>query len=424
MNRIYQDSYHTQEADLRSSSLTVPFAERFCLLIICLYYFLPLAVQAIRVAGFVVILFVWLFSTARRKALYISTVFLSLLGLWIILELTIGSWLPYTESIYDRLKSSYTTLCFFIPGLIFLSYQKKREEKPARFVSNASLILLVLGIINTYLVLRMYPLASRILASGSIESNYFSKMGAGGYGYVYAIALLIPCLLYIALENKRIRILFFILTLFVIILLLKASYTIALFIGFLGVVFSLLARKKWHFYLLTVLALVTFLFITNDQIGRIMVYVANLFGEGTVLSRKFLDVSKYFLSGIIGSSSSGRLAVYLNTLDAIKQSPVFGAMTSGVDGAKHTSWPDLYATYGVFSMFPIFLHILIQKAIYETINHRYKIAYGVVLALFWFLGFFNPVHTQLVIGFTVYLLVPAMFGTFIQNSSDKTKGTE
>lgn len=399
------------EDNQRYPSNPIGYAEKLVLGSLCAYLFLPISVQYIRFVGFLVLTALWLLIVYSRRTahgLHISG-YVSTLVLWLLFlpcSALINNNSQYNA---DILRICYDTFAFFLPGLILLHYIKDNNTTALKFIRKISNIYLFVGAVNTLIILSIYPFASRVLAFSSEDASLYSRMGAGGFGYIYAVALFLPCLISM-LKNRRydrfrrIRTLTFLILL--ILLILKASYTFALIIAAIGIVMALYAKKQWHYVVMLLICVLGIAFIDNNTIGRIIVFFAELFESGSILNLKLLDMSKYYLTNMYGASMEGRILVYTETMDAIKASPFFGALTSGIYGSQHTSWLDLYASYGLFSAIPIALQIMMQKALYKNIYFDRKYVYLGAVAMFWMLGLVNPIHLQIHVGYGMYLLLP------------------
>lgn len=351
-----------------------------------------------------------------RGSLSFPATLVTVLFSWIVL-LIIFSMLGTTsqQSMSNVFESCYVTLMFFIPGFIYLYYLRDNNKYAINLVKNISLIYLVCGIFNTLLVLFYYPDASRVLASSSETSNYYSHLGAGGFGYIYAIVLVIPCIANIVISKNKNKFLYIILLILSCLLVIKSLYTIALLFMICGLVMTFFLRKNWQIFLLFVSFMIVFVFMDKQFWGALLVQISNLFSEHSMFRNKFLDASIYFLLGTFGRSSEDRIMRYAQSINAIRLSPIFGELTSGVFGGGHTSWLDLYASYGVFSILPIGAQVILQRSILKCIDVNSKRIYAYQIILFWVLGVVNPIHLQSAVGYVMYLLTPSLLSNNTKN---------
>lgn len=372
-------------------------------IIILLYFLLPIALQYIRFIGILITLVVWFAYIGFSVNQKCKKILLGVLG-WIVV-FSFCRWL-LGASIVNILYDVLSIFLFFFPALMFYCVKRNRFCLTSKSLLTISNFALLIGAINTIIVLNIYPFAARILATGAEEGAIYAKMGAGGYGFVYGVAFLIPCIVRGSMIQKGWKkVALFIYLIVMILLLIKAAYTIAIFVALFGLVFAF-CNKTWKKVLLVVVGITCIWFVDAQMVGNLFSAISNLFSDGNILHSKFNDVAELFYSNDIITGTGGRSLLYEQSWNAIKASPILGALYSGISGGGHTSWLDLYANYGVISLLFVSLLLFVQKNILKSLPKEGQSFYVFLCVAFWLLGFINPVHTQMEIGMVMFFIAP------------------
>lgn len=372
-------------------------------MIILLYFLLPIALQYIRFVGILIALLVWFAYVGFSINQTCEKILLGVLG-WIVVFF-FCRWL-LGASIVNILYDVLSVFLFFFPALLFYCVKTNKFSLTSKSLLIISNVALLIGAINTIIVLNTYPFAARILATGTEKGEIYAKMGAGGYGFVYGVAFLIPCIVRGSMQQKGWKKFTLLIYLIVMLLLLiKAAYTIAIFVASFGIVFAF-CNKTWKKVLLVVMGVICILFVDDKMVGNLFATISNLFPNENLLHSKFNDVAELFYSNDIVTGTGGRSILYEQSWNAIKASPILGALYSGISGGGHTSWLDLYANYGVISLLFISLLLFVQKSILKSLPKDGQPFYVFLCVAFWLLGFINPVHTQMEIGMVIFFIAP------------------
>ena len=372
--------------------------------ILAIFYFLmPIAVQTMKFLGIAIVVIMW-FAVLKFHLEQISKNIILCLTGWVIVYSLCQ--LLLHSSFVSLAMNCFSFFLFFFPAMIYYNYSENCFSLKAHIILIIACVAVLIGSINTILVLNIYPNASRILATGSSEAAQYARIGAGGYGFVYGVSFIIPCAVKSLFSKKnkyKIALCLFIIVCFW--MLVKAAYTIALIVVFFGSVFAIL-KKRWQQVFAVIVSIISSFIIKGNVIGDLLVKISDLFASGSMLQLKFVSMSRLFYYNDFVEGTGSRIYLYERSWNAIKESPFFGGLYSGVFGGGHTSWLDLYARFGVFSLILFSLLIYVQRRIYLTIPDDNKPFYFAVLIIFWILGFINPIHSQMMIGMSVFLVVP------------------
>ena len=262
------------------------------------------------------------------------------------------------------------TLLIFMGLYYTLIASKERAKK----VFMIAIGMLVVTSITSIVVLATDPLAARIMATiGDSADSYAVSMNMrnlGGFSIVYLCVGILSFFLYMAKQKEHRKIVWIGSIILISIYIFMASYTTAILIGFLSIIFTLFgARAKKQSTVI-----VSFLFV-GLLIFFFRYQIADLFYE---LSDATVDIVsnrlKYLADSIYGIDSNSdaqtRVDYYQKAWQSFLSSPLIGgewlgtAKTSG-----HSYILDMMAKYGLFGLLVLFLE---YKAIYKLFYRTYK----------------------------------------------------
>lgn len=372
----------------------------FWIFLAIIYYLIPITVQYIRSIGITIIFLLFSLSNLDSIKAKCQTIIAYGLG-WIGIYFLLSLYLNYSlQSIFQEILS--IILCLF-PTILFLiiddynlSYQN--------YLKKAIIIAVIIGSLNTFIVLDIFPNASRLLATGKSENSIYARMGAGGYGFIYSLVFIIPVFIRESFRSKGIyRVFLFAVAMVLSFVVVKASYTIAVLLMIVMIAYSF-CTKKWQKTFLTLMGIGCVLFIDDSVLANVLYKVSSWFEAGSTLNLKFIQLAKGYIENDIHLSTGGRIELYDNTLKVIKNSPILGALKTGHLGEGHTSWLDLYAKYGVFSLL---FFLLIRSQQKHTTSKLKEHSFLTFLLFAWVvLGFINPIHNQSPVAFAIFFVAP------------------
>ncbi len=311
------------------------------------------------------------------------------------------------------------TIALFFIGIAVSHYYMfiSRDYVMLGRIALISMVAYILGSIQTIVGLARYPTASRELASslGSMQHTY-ELLGIGGFGFVYgAVFICIGALFHVfgrAQSTTRLfRLVAIVTVAATFTMFIRASYTIAIMLAFLGGTCAVLVRNR-RAATFAGAGLVFLALVPRESIGKCLMGIAGLFAANEVLSTKFKDLALVFL-GETGQQTSYRLSLYMSSLEAFVNNPLFGlygplAGNGSVGG--HSGWLDLLAYYGLFSAVPVFLAIAFTVRKYHVFfrRHEYLRFLWSAYICFLYFGLVNPVIYVYQVGFIVFAVVPSL----------------
>lgn len=313
---------------------------------------------------------------------------------------------------------------FFFGIFLYEYYANLKNDR--EFLGRVALVtslFYTLGAVQTYIGLSLYPEASRILASGSGDSpikHTYSKIGIGGFNYVYSACFLVIMLFYLWFERKdelprRHRMMLLLCVLLLAITVVKASYAIAVFIMLAGMISVPVFRSKTSQLFTLVFGFIVLLVVKGNT-ELLFQKLAAVFRGNTIIFDKINDLANALLKGSSKgkTSTSYRIYLYSSSLKTFLSQPCFGVHGPFGDRnafvGEHSGWFDLLARYGLFVSLPMFGTIIthlknVAESFRETRTHLPLLA---IFALFGLYGTINPVFALYQIGLVVFFIIPSL----------------
>lgn len=298
----------------------------------------------------------------------------------------------------------------------------KKDYRMLGKIAFFALIAFTIGSLQTYIGLQTYPMASRLLATGSIAPelrSFYAVQGIGSFGFINSLIFISLALLYLALKEitqvkNYYRIVAMSSFVLIILTIITASFAITLTMTFIGIILVIFVRNKKSLVLVTTLSAIFILVFPNAFFGDVFFKISDIFSNYAILREKFIDVAESFMYAAEWQTFY-RLRLYLSSLQTFLQHPCFGIYGpfgnpySGVVGG-HSGWLDLMAFYGLFASIPLFSAIYMNfrklRVYFKTSNY-----FGFILViqlLFITFGFVNPIVYVSEMGFVLFFIIPAI----------------
>jgi|GEM_PF-5156626 len=218
-----------------------------------------------------------------------------------------------------------------------------------RFFLFITFVVCLIWMYCTYSVLRVDPHAMRAMIRVSEESMYYASLGAGGYGFIYALMLMFPVGLGVMTnrgEPSFLRILALVFCIFAAILTSKSGYFLALLLLIFSILFFIINQfaKNRVIILGFVLVFGVIGLVFADDILEFLIRGIDVPG----IQRKLHDVQQMLNNDIDveGSEFANRSERYTRDLKLILSSPVWGNLSFDAVG-KHSHLLDFAAMFGL-----------------------------------------------------------------------------
>lgn len=232
------------------------------------------------------------------------------------------------------------------------------------------------------------PMYARNLAGGvydSTQSEYFSKLGGGSYGFAGALIALFPIMVYYYKNVeisifKRKYILIFGVICFTALLRMQifANIVIALF----TIILSLLGTKKRRlsFTLIWIFILI-FILIPDSFYSDVLRSISHNFKQDSETYYKVNDMADYIVKGgYEGTEAGSRIARYPVLIKAFLSNPIFGNYVAthpaDLTNGGHLYWMNKLCIFGLFGFVPyLLIHFFFIKSNLKYFHREYSFYY-------------------------------------------------
>lgn len=385
-------------------------------IMLCMWFLIP-KLQIVTGKFFLFVLLIsWILSSNFKYILQsiIHNIWFFVWYSYMLLLLIFGLW---EYGFVEPISFFIDVPLFFLASIIFSYYYSKKNFLILAKGCIVSLLSIFIGSINSLIKLFQYPMASRILATGQIESKKYAYMGIGGYSYVYASVMIMVLVIYLLktenLHNAKIKIALLILYIVNFMFVIKASYTIAiLFAIFLSVV-SLVKIRNLNWLMFIGMLCGGFLIMLKKQIGYILVFLAESLPNGQVSYGKILDFAQGLISNKFGVESLNRFKLYLKSVSCFLNNPMYGRIWStnaNYSIGNHSAWLDLLGAFGLIGSLPIFILLFLKfRRMIKLWKYNDYANYVAIVQLYVFIfGFINPIINVYEFGFVLFLITPSL----------------
>lgn len=320
----------------------------------------------------------------------------------------------------NALLEEFYVLIVFVA--IFQYYRLRNDYKGFATLGKYSFYFVLVTIFMSHIALFFDPMIIRnSVSTGELIGNqisFFKRIGAGGYGYMQALVLVVPLIFYYiknplqSLWPKWVWVLFIIL---IWLLILRANvFANVLAIAIVTIMsgFGNYIRK----YIILLFALTAILFlIPIESYGNLMFSIANLFGDNSFMHDKFYDLALFITSSGTDASTGagGRADRYPLLLEALLQSPFFGAASKEsslyVGAGGHLYWMNKLALLGIigFSVF-MFMFAKIYKSIVTLFDKQFSYYYFLSAMAFVLIGLMKNISGREPF-FVLILFIPGLY---------------
>ena len=378
----------------------------FLLLLILIWYVVPIVQERGGMLAIGVLIFLWLLTCDLNKVIRAAPRLFPYLTMLFVLSM----WLLWGVKYYGGIETLYfvcSTFLMFFPTILFWYYYKNIELSQINWIAFVFWGGLLFGAINTYVVLEEYPIASRLMATSS--GDIYSKMGAGGYGFAYSLMIAFPFLMEVRRTSKSriLKLIYLAIMLFFVATIIKCEYTTCLLLLFVGVALHLMLRTNMVLGIIA-LSFLPVLFVFEDGVGNLFLYLADVFKETEVIAVRLRDVATGFLNSDMSTMESSRYSLYMESLNGFLQYPVLGSGLHGtIISGGHSTILDTLAIYGIGGFLAVLYSLTGSfKKIIKSVDGRSKSIYLAVIIVFWLLTALNPTIYIYQLGIVIFLVGP------------------
>lgn len=305
-------------------------------------------------------------------------------------------------SLVSVLRQTSLLLQNLILPLLYIYIYKYNKIKLGKSLIIVYIVIILTTCITTYLGYRIYPTASRELATGEISQSplyyIYLSYNIGGFSFIYNL-LLLSILLICTIKNpsifKRNRIvtLLCIASLIIIgLVILKSQYTTAILLFFVSLVLLVLHSKFKIKYIFTVVSIGIFIvFMLREPLSsKLMLISENI--ESYDVSQRIYDISQYIIGEHTSDNSDldAREDLYKKSVETFSNN-ILGTWNNKNIGG-HSFILDNMAKYGILGIIMIIIMIYkLYKLYISQIKNDRIIGYAYYLLLIYIiLAIVNP----------------------------------
>jgi hypothetical protein len=260
----------------------------------------------------------------------------------------------------------------------------------------------------------------------------YSRMGVGGYEFIYFLVILIPVLLFIFFKDnfkikKRYRALGIVIIFIFSVNVILANYSTALILLILGYYFIFFLNKIKQTRILFYLLLFILFYISFNFISIVTVdFLLDNLDENSRNFSRLLEIKDYLISGASGDSINARNSAFKKSIDVFFENPMLGIAlepletnSSGqVTGfGQHSQILDTFALYGIIIgviqiwlySYPIYSRLIAVKGYINGLSLSILIIFLILITI-------NVATPS--IGFAVFFIFPSVYEKYLENSSN------
>lgn len=360
---------------------------------------------------------------------------LCLYGFLSVFILQYSLWIYMSEWNKSRIVNEFYDISVFllILGYYFLTNRLTVFAK----ISRISLFFIIITAIMTYIALIIDPTIVRNSAAGYLGDSrqiYLSdKLGSGGYGYVQALIIFMPLLVYHIKKNKRLVISkngLWLLLILIILITLKAQ----VFANILAMLITLLlsfagSKRRKAMYRYVILIVFFFIIIPDSMYIDLLRAGSQYFPKESETYYKLNDFAIFIENPELDNSTGAgsRVARYPLMLEALVAKPFFGDASYesnlDIDAGGHLYWMNKLAILGIFGFY-IYIYTLYK--IYKFIDRKItdsemKFYYFLSVLSFMILGLMKNSGGREIWVFLI-IVIPGLFlGTLEDMEQDRFK---
>lgn len=357
----------------------------------------------------------------RQKNLFLKDV-LMMVGI-VVADLIIffGIW---RDTGVEILSKNLMLFLFWTP-LLYLENLKQLDEK-----RKENIILTIENLINLTAVTTVignirYPYASRQLAStiDMVSNRMYQGLNIGGYGFIYALVLLLPFIFYRFKKTHRKKyIVMFVLYEIAIIF---SAYMTAILLSVIAIFISLIVVSSFRRHVIViVIAVSTLLAVLRSQIAVLLnnIYTFLLAGNLLILAERVENLYRLLSNGELVGDAGYRNELYEMSIEAFQRSPVMGKLTGGTSTlGLHAEFLDLLGGIGIFGITILILILLPRiKAYTKQIKKTDCVQYCLIsTSILVIIGFINTITTAPEIASVFFLTYTCASSRYVIISDQK-----
>lgn len=309
-------------------------------------------------------------------------------------------------SFFSSINFSLITYICFLPYFMFEYLVSKNNKFEIKLVLILTIALFAFIMIKTFFEFSVDPNVARRLAMGTDENEYVNSLrmkNLGGFGFSYALGMLIPYYAYKIMNTKgkpkAVFTFLFVWTFFYSVL---TQYTTLII---LSIVFSFLVFIVESKGTVTKISLILFMVFLLLTLSRIVGFLAN----HIPLYELAYHFKMLYISLTTGEETTSRMLYMRRCFGLFRSHPLFGinmfdSYNSYIVSHGHSTYIPMLASHGIVgTSLYIGLTIFIMKSVLAKFSEKKSILF--VFVLYIVLGIVNP-NNVFEISVMTFLVIP------------------
>ena len=257
----------------------------------------------------------------------------------------------------NKVGANFTLFNCMFPVLLVCSggFERADTSKMRRFALFVTLFTSITTIYGTYLFSGASP--CRELATGQNSSvlAIYKMANIGGYGYIYYLVIITPCLVRLLLKRFSWNVLIVLLCNFYCII--RSEYTTALLLTFLGLCLSIMMFSKSK---LLKVAMVMVGVLALTSFGQQLLYWGiSQFSDSYSVSSRLEMVAEFSETGSTYGDMEDRGMLYNMSWNTFLDNPIFGGRFSDMCKlGNHSEFLDFLGYSGLVGMICLFMYLV------------------------------------------------------------------
>ena len=305
----------------------------------------------------------------------------------------------------------------FFFGMMFVPTVNFFNKQELKLMCYFAMICIFASSILSIIGLQKYPNASRELATGKYDtynlSNY-ERIGIVNYGYVYGLCVLPISIISVIGSEKRsqTRVAYFLLLIIATVVVLMASYTIAIITIITGIILSFLIKKIKKISLKIVVSFsLLFLILGLFYIFKepLSTFFLDFLSKNAphIVYHRFEEIIDHFILKT-DNSDLQRLSLYKDSLHCFINNIFIGVGNGNIEYrlGSHSEFLDILGSFGLFGFLYIGHYFYHNANVAKYFSGFYIREMLLVFIIFVVLCIFNPVSSGKTFIFSFLFLIP------------------
>jgi len=338
-----------------------------------------------------------------KPTLYILVLYMFLLYTVPVIAMTDG------VGLFKRNIQFYIMLFFLF---VYASYARRDAIADLKPVVYLNIILFTVWSYTTYRGLLIDPHASRYVIKSNEEARQLTKMGVGGFAFIYSLLIYILGIMALLKKEKIKKGLWHPFSLFMIfsalfagLVVLKAGYSLAVLLMLLSVVFYAFYSKNIIKNIILFLGMILIYIVIEHYMLDILYYLYNHVQEGAYRLKIRDAILSYSGNEVVGTVAD-RVERYLRSLNIFLDHPLLGNWNFAAIG-KHSMVLDTFAQFGLFA--GIALLYIVLKVPYDLYRRARSEKIFSLTVLLLIAALISVNNVSMLYGFMFYIFYPYIY---------------